>query len=187
MKKMLAVLSGFLLLSATNSCNKSSSGVTRPYWDWTGELKAILTYSTGEVVRFNATERATLFSRLLDTARHDTILTISGSINAGTEQMRIHLKNITRPGTYVLATSRGSSGNAQASCDFVGRLLNEYYSTFSVASDAGSVTVDFISSDSVSGSFHAQMKSWEFFTISPGRQITVTDGTFKGHFGTEHR
>lgn len=192
MKKIGWLLTALLLVAVSNSCSKSSSSGGGPLPSpppdpaSTGEVKATLTYSTGEMLTLNASGNYTLFNRMIQAAYNDTLLTITGSpFDNSFQQLNIRLLNISRPGTYSFKTGQTGAENA-AWCELNGNSTGEYYTTQQVT-DPGSVTIQSITSDYVSGTFTAGMTSWYPGRPDAGRQITVTNGGFKGHFTTIYR
>lgn len=178
-----------LLVMLFISCSKSSGPggdgpEPPPDPGSTGEVKATLNFSTGNTIVLSVTGNNTLFNRLIDLANHDTILTITGGIPGTLKQLNVRLTDISSPGTYPFVTNQSAPTEAYAQCEFLDLSINDFYSTLQIGTDPGSVTVQSITSNYVSGYFNAKLTNWYPGRPDTGGTITVTNGSFKGSFKT---
>lgn len=186
MKKILPLVLS-LMLVFFSACSKSSSPEGEeapPDPGSTGEVKATLSFSTGNTVVLNATGNFTLFNRLIDVTNHDTILTITGSL-ASFKQLNIRLTNISSAGTYPFITNQAAPPEeGYPQCEYLDWATDDMYSTLQMRSDPGSVTIETLTSSYVSGYFNAQVTNWYPGRPDAGTTITVSNGSFKGNFKT---
>ncbi|HET9826820.1 MAG TPA: hypothetical protein VFP87_15880 [Chitinophagaceae bacterium] len=187
MKKILSLVVSVLVVFYACS-KKSSPEIPEPPPDpgSTGEVKATLSFSSGNTIVLNATGNNTLFNRLIDAVNSDTILSITGSITGTFKQLTVRLVNISSPGTYPFITNQNAPPEGYPQCEFVDWSPFDAFSTMQIRTDPGSVTIQTIDSNYVSGYFNAQLTNWYPGRADAGATITVSNGSFKGNFRTSY-
>jgi len=155
------------------SCGEKSAPPD-PFAD--NEIKATISVDGAAPILCESKGNATLFVRR--TESNGTIITTI----VGCSQVNISLANISSPGTYFIDSTL-SGQNSSASCQYI--VGNPYAPTDMFFSSAykqntgnlpGTVVIESVSSSYIKGTFSA------FCMNNTGKQVRITNGSFKGNF-----
>lgn len=162
-----------ILCTVYLGCKKSHDYTLPPKYP-DNNLKATISVDGGSPFVLSATGDFTMFVTFVDSSSGEKVSTVLGSNE--NSQVQIEFINIPAKGTYSFGSSNGP-GSVYAFCDYiVGNPFapSALYST-SFNGGSGTVTIDSLSSQYISGTFSATC-------VSGNINAQITSGSFKGNF-----